>query len=191
MKRTMTILAAVGMLAMGPTTSEARWRIDAAGGAFIPSTSVEARKGDDETHLGRNAGGSFAMAGGYGLGDWVDLTGRFQGGFTGELFGDSLDTLTLTAGPRVFLTGPQRVRPWLASEIGWYHVGASTSDGFLSTDGSSQDSFGLNVGGGFDVSVHRNVSVGVDVRYQNAFNAFDGIQFVTAMLNVGIHLGGE
>jgi hypothetical protein len=33
------------------------------------------------------------------------------------------------------------------------------------------------------------VSLGADVRYHDAFDAFNGLQFVTTMVNVGIHFG--
>lgn len=197
MRELIAILGICGALAIGPTAAEGRWRIDSAVGAVIPTDSVELRKGDDPNRVDKSSGVSFALGGGHGLSDWVDLMGNFQGSFAG-LSGDSLDLYSLTGGGRVFLTPPGWLRPWLASGIGWYRVAASASipneGSFLfgpsrSTTNETDDSFGLNVGGGFDVFVHPKVSLGIDARYHNAPSAFGGFDFVTALFNVGVHLG--
>ena len=50
------------------------------------------------------------------------------------------------------------------------------------------DGFGINVGGGLDFTVMRRVSLGLDMRYHNALTVLGGFDFVTALMDVGIHL---
>jgi len=50
------------------------------------------------------------------------------------------------------------------------------------------DGFGMNVGGGLDFTVTRRVSLGLDMRYHNALTVLGGFDFVTALIDVGIHL---
>ena len=87
------------------------------------------------------------------------------------------------------------VQPWLVGQIGWYRASGSVEDCLFFCDGDEQkrddNAFGFNVGGGVDVPVTDLVSLGVDVRYHNAFDALDGLQFVTTMLDVGFHFGGQ
>ena len=89
-----------------------------------------------------------------------------------------------------------RVRPWLVGQVGWYRASGSVSDCYLFCGGDDEhksredDAFGLNVGAGVDVAVTDLVSLGLDVRYHDAFDALGGLQFVTTMLNVGFHFGG-
>jgi hypothetical protein len=191
MKRTVVVLALVVGLLLAPAAGAARWRIDAGGGGFAPLAAGEFRASGVDFDVDVDAGGSFALGGGWGLGDWVDLGGRFQGSFAGlHVLGASLDVFSVTAGPRVYLA-PRAwpFRPWLTTEIGWYRAQAEFDALFFRVS-ERDDSFGLNAGGGFDVAVHRRISLGVDVRYHNAFDALGGIDFVTALLNVGIHFGG-
>jgi outer membrane autotransporter protein len=54
----------------------------------------------------------------------------------------------------------------------------------------TDDSFGINVGGGFDFAINRRMSLGLDFRYHNAFDALNGFEFLTTNVNVGIHFGG-
>jgi len=192
----MNKLAMLGVLLTAVVASRANgdpgWRIDAAGGAIVGAGKVKVSEGGDSGQFDIVPGGSFAVGGGYGLGNWVDLTTHFQSSFTGfdVIASQSLDVYSLTAGGRVYLLPPGRVRPWLASELGWYRADGEVGGLFLPTIHQSDDSFGLNAGGGVDVNVNRRVSLGVDVRYHDAFDALNGLQFVTTMFNVGIHLGG-
>jgi hypothetical protein len=192
MRCTTAALALVSALVL-PAAAAARWRIDAAGGAIIPTNEVELGEGEDTIRTDFEAGGSFAVGGGYGLGDWVDLTAHSQFSFSGAEdlgFEESLDVYSFTAGGRVFLMPPGRFRPWLAGEIGWYRAEVESELRLFAPEiDQRDDSFGINVGGGLDVFVHRIVSLGVDVRYHDAFDALDGLEFVTTMFNVGIHLG--
>jgi len=96
------------------------------------------------------------------------------------------------------------VRPWLGGQLGWYRVDGEF-DGYSIDDDEDRalvfdlnddvrrtdDSFGINLGGGIDVPINQRVSLGIDVRYHNAFNAFDDFEFVTTMLNVSIWFGDE
>jgi hypothetical protein len=177
------------VLSLTASTAQARWRIDAAGGVFTPIGDVTIAEGGDSADIGIDVGGSFAVGGGYGLGDWADVTAHFQGNFAGlSAVGTSLDVFSFTAGGRAYLLPPQRFRPWLATEIGWYRADAGANLIFSSVN-ESEDSFGLNAGAGFDVALNQRVSLGLDVRYHNAFDALGGVQFVTSMFNVGIHFG--
>jgi len=190
MRKSIPCVAAVLMTLLGRSSVQASWRIDAEGGAFVPVSKVSINTPDGNVDAGVNAGGSFAAGAGYGIGDWFEPTAHFQGNFAGLAvpFGEELQVYSLTGGGRVYLTEPQMVRPWLTSEIGWYHANFNET-GLFSSSNSTANSFGLNAGAGVDVAVSPTVSLGVDARYNNAFNAFKGIQFVTTMLNVGIHLG--
>ena len=189
MRQGAALFATVLVLMLARTAADAAWRIDAEGGAFVPVDSVSFDAGGDSFDVDVATGGSFAVGGGYGLGDWVDLTAHAQGNFSGvEALLNSLDVYSVTAGARVYLLPPQRFRLWLVGEIGWYHADADI-DAIFSTVSQSDDSFGLNVGGGFDVAINPRVSLGLDVRYHNAFEALNGLQFVTTMFNVGIHFG--
>lgn len=169
---------------LATNASEARWRIDAEVGAMVGTQYVQFRDDDTSVQL-KPIGPSVALGGGYGLGDWVDVTAHYQGSF--GVSGD-IDVNSITAGGRVYLMPAGRIRPWVTSEIGWYH-GHAVSASILSDDiAETADAFGLNAGGGLDVFLNRRVSLGVDVRYHDAFDAFDsGLQFVTTMCNVGVH----
>ena len=173
-----------------PDTAPAAWRLDFDGGAAIPISRVELN-GSAQSSTAVDTGGAYAIGGAYGLGDWFEVNGQFQQTFMGlfVLFGNSLDTYSFTGGGRVFLMPPGRVRPWLTTQIGWYRANASAS-GFGTEVPRTDNSFGLNTGGGLDVKVNDRVSLGLDVRYNNAFQALDGLQFVTSMFNVGLHFGG-
>ena len=67
----------------------------------------------------------------------------------------------------------------------------ASSSATTNTRAREDDAFGLNLGGGFDVPVTDLVSLGLDLRYHNAFDALGGLQFITTMLNVGFHFGGQ
>jgi len=49
------------------------------------------------------------------------------------------------------------------------------------------DGFDVNVGGGVDFAVRRWLSLGVDLRYHNALTVLGGFDFVTALVDVGVH----
>jgi opacity protein-like surface antigen len=187
----------IALLALATARAEAGWRLDLQIGAFVPTSDVEFdhRSIDVDADLG--AGMSFVIGGGYGLGDWVELTTQFQVAGTTDIFDeDSAGVLSFTPGARVFLVpAPKRFRPWLGGQIGWYRVDGSFNNEFLFNNRDddvdrTDDSFGINVGGGFDCAINQRVSLGLDVRYHNAFDALDGFEFVTTNVNVGIHFGG-
>lgn len=187
--------ALVGLVAvlLLSVPAEGRWRADVEGGAGVPTTNVDI--GDQQFRP--NAGPSFAIGGGYAPTNYLELNAQFQNSFAVDsLFGDeSVDVYSVTAGPRIYMLPGAPVQPWLAGQIGWYRASGSVDDCFIFCDDEHQsredDTFGLNVGGGFDVPVTDLVSLGLDVRYHNAFDALGGLQFVTTMLNVGFHFGGE
>jgi hypothetical protein len=185
------LMASVLLTAMTATVarSEARWRIDVEGGAIVGTKDVEISEDDSHAQFNIVPGPSVAVGGSYGLGDWVDVTAHYQSSFGG--FGlDSVDVDSVTAGGRVYLMPAGRIRPWVTSEIGWYHADGEVAGIFGRDIEQSDDSFGLNAGGGLDVFVNRRVSLGVDVRYHDAFDTFNnGLQFVTTMFNVGVHFG--
>jgi len=178
-------VAAFGLLV--PVAS-AEVRVDFEGGAIVPTSDVSL---NDGTTLDLGAGGSWAIGAGYLFGDHFELGGQFQQGFSGFDIGvaeNSLNVISLTGGGRFYPLPKGRVRPWLVTQIGWYRargeigiIGIGTSD--------TEDTFGLNTGGGLDVHITDLVSLGVDVRYHNAFNALGGLQFVTTMFNVALHFG--
>jgi opacity protein-like surface antigen len=176
--------------------AEAGWRLDVQAGAFVPTSDVDLRSSRVDVDADLGAGLSLVVGGGYELGDWVELTAQFQTAGTTELFAeDSAGLLSFTPGARVFfLPRERRIRPWIGSQIGWYRVRGEFNDEFLFDDpdddvSRTDDSFGINAGGGFDVRVTRRVSLGLDIRYHNAFDALDGFEFVTTNFNVGIHFG--
>lgn len=188
----------LAMMAVHAGVAAAQWRLDLEGGAFIPVSRVEFREGNTEIDAGLGTGAAFAVGGAYGLADWVDLTAQFQVASTLGLFDDhNVDVFSITPGARVFvLPATYRFRPWLGGQIGWYLVDGQFHNAFLFDEDAddvdkSENSFGLNVGGGFDFAINHRVSLGIDVRYHNAFDALGGFQFVTTMVNVGIHFGED
>jgi opacity protein-like surface antigen len=185
----MLVLAAVVSLSRPAT---ARWRLDTEGGAMIRASSI----GFSGRTVDADTAGSFAFGGGYSLNDYVELGGQFQQSISVQIFDDSFDVSTVTAGARVYLLPQGRVRPWLVGQIGWYRVDASLVNCVFFCNGNEHDdrvdnSFGLNVGGGLDVAVSKLISLGVDVRYHDAVSAFGGTGFVTSMFDVGFHFGGD
>ncbi len=181
------------------TPAEGRWRIDVEGGAIVPGASVtlgDDDGGDVDTDVSTdfNAGGSFAVGGGYSLNDYVEVGGQFQGSLSGLDLGfasDTLEVYSLTGGPRVYaLPATYRFRPWVVGQIGWYRASAEASF-FGAEVHKTEDGFGGNVGGGFDVAIVDRVSLGIDVRYHRPVDVFDGFDFVTTMFNVGLHFGGQ
>jgi hypothetical protein len=172
--------------------AHAGWRIDAEGGAFVPVDDVAFDAGGEHFNIGTEAGGSVSIGGASVVNDWIDVTSHFQTSFSGlQGLGESLAVYSFTSGGRVFLLPPQRVRPWLAAEIGWYRADAEVDTIFVGSFNQIDDTFGLNAGAGLDVAINERVSLGVDIRYHNAFDALNGLQFLTTMFNVGIHFGGE
>jgi opacity protein-like surface antigen len=184
-------LAALILVAAADTqTAQARWALEIEAGAMVPFNDIRIEKGGESATTDFDAAGSIAIGGAYGLGDYFELTGTFRSNFAGVI--DNFYSVSLTGGGRVDLLPPHRVRPWIGTEIGWYHARADFNDLFGSNDiEESDDSFGLNAGGGLDVAVSRVVSLGVDVRYHNAFTAFDRLELLTAMLKVGVHFGAD
>lgn len=182
MKHRVSVVVTLIWLLLPQGVEAARWRIDGEGGLFVPTGDID----PGGRSLDADVGGSFAAGGGFSPVDFVDLTAHFQANFSdldSDL--DFLEVYSFTTGGRFYLMPPGRFRPWLMGEIGWYRARADA----LFEDEVTDDSFGLNAGGGFDVFVHRIVSLGADVRYHNAFDAFDGVEFVSILFNVGVHLG--
>jgi hypothetical protein len=186
----------IGVLASGVLAASgvarAGWRIDAEGGALVPVDDISFDAGGERQHLGVDAGGSLSIGGAYVANDWIDLTAHFQASFA-ELqgIGESLAVYSFTSGGRVFLLPPHRVRPWVAAEIGWYRADADIDPISSLRISETDDTFGLNAGAGCDFAINQRVSLGVDIRYHNAFDALNGLQFLTTMFNVGIHFAGE
>lgn len=188
------LAAALAAVTADPGVAQARWRLDVQGGAFVPAGDARFGEGTTTVDVSTDVGGSFGVGGSYGVGDWLDLGGHYQRSFSGLDLGvisNSLKVGSLTAGARAYLAPPGRFRPWLACEIGWYRARADFDVPFGVTVESTEDSFGVNAGGGADFAVTDLVSLGVDVRYHNAVDAFGGLGFVTTMFNVGFHFDGE
>jgi hypothetical protein len=187
---------AVVLLAFATERVDAGWRLDLQLGAFVPTSDVEFQSSVVDVDSGVGAGMSFVVGGGYGLGDWVELTAQLQAAGTANIYDeDNVGVLSFTPGARVFLLpAEQPIRPWLGGQLGWYQVDGDFNDEFIFDDpdddvGRTDDSFGINVGGGADFRINRRVSLGLDIRYHNAFDALRGFEFVTANFNVGIHFG--
>jgi hypothetical protein len=190
------VFASVLLFGLPPEPAEARWHLDIQAGAFIPTEHVSFN--DDFVHfdIDPEVGGAFTIGGGYMLDRWIDFTGQFQTGSQFDLYDEAINVYSLTVGGRVFpLPMAAPFRPWLGAQIGWYHVDAYGDDydpfDDDNDDHDGQDSFGLNAGGGFDIPVNPRVSLGLDVRYHNAFEAFQSFEFVTTMFNVSIWFGDE
>jgi opacity protein-like surface antigen len=184
------LIAIVAIVTGLSHTAQAQWRVDLEGGASIPASGVDLTASGSQFDTAVSVGGSYAVGGGYAFLDWLEATAQFQQSFMGlfTVLGTSLDLYSFTAGGRVYLLPPGRFRPWLVSQIGWYRTNATAS--FFGGDVTrTDDSFGLNAGAGFDITVTDRVSLGLDVRYHNAFQALDGFQAVTTMFNVGLHFG--
>lgn len=178
--------------------AQGRWHLDIQAGAFSPITDVEFRQFGTDVEIDLDTGGAFAVSGGYALDRWVDFNARLQTATHFDLYDHSVNVYSFTAGGRFFpLPMSSIVRPWIGTEIGWYHVEARTDDfPIFGNNGdddfdADDDSFGLNAGAGVDFRINHRVSLGVDVRYQNAFDAFKGFEFVTTMFNVSIWFGDE
>lgn len=190
----LTALVGVVLTTLALERAEAQWHLDLQAGAFIPASDIELFDGFDDFDGDVDTGGAFVVGGGYRLGRWVDFTSQLQTATNFDLYDDNVDVYSFTIGGRVFpLSTAYRFRPWLGAQIGWYRVDANVDAFFDDDDDFSEgdDSFGLNAGGGFDIPINHRVSLGLDVRYHNAFDAFQGFEFVTTMFNVSIWFGNE
>ena len=197
MSRTILAVCLGGaLLAMVSAPASAGWRLDAQAGAIVPTSDTEfhSRGVDIDTRL--DVGLSLVVGGGYELGDWIELTAQLQAAGTADIFDeDSAGVLSFTPGARAFLLPRGRLfRPWLGGQLGWYRVGGDFNRDFIFNDrdddvSRTDDSFGINVGTGVDWRITHRVSLGLDIRYHNAFDALNGFEFVTTNVNVGIHFG--
>ncbi len=180
-------------MALGAAHADAGWRLDLQAGGFIPVQHVKYRDDGTKINEGIGGGGAFVVGGAYGLGDWVELTAQLQAATNFDSYDNTVGVVSFTPGARVFLLPKdRRVRPWLGGQVGWYHLDGNFDYEVFGGDyeaEESDDSFGLNVGGGVDFRINHRVSLGLDVRYHNAFDALDGFQFLTTCFNVGIHFG--
>lgn len=199
------ILAAL-LAAFTTGRAEARWHLDIQGGAFLPQSKVQLRSGNVEVDSSPAGGGAFAIGGGYALNQWLDLCAQSQLATGLSIWDDSVDMYSFTAGTRVFpLSTTYPIRPFLGGQLGWYRVDGDF-DGYRVDDDNTRallfvppdddihrtdDTVGINLGGGVDVPITQRVSLGMDVRYHNAFDALDGFEAVTAMLNVSVWFGDE
>lgn len=191
-RRTSILVAAVIIAALIHCSSAfASWRIDVEGGAFIPAGDFDAKGRGDKIALDFDVGPGFAVGGAYAPLRWLEVAAHMHYGYANNdtFLADSVEVFSFTAGGRVFPFPWERVRPFGTFELGWYR--AQVDGGLFSSvrDDQTDDSFGINVGGGADFMINRRVSLGADVRYHNAVDAFEGIDFVTTMFNVGIHFG--
>lgn len=197
----MAIVGLVVLLASVPARrAEAQWHLDIQAGAFSPLNDVSFQEGRANVDIDLDTGGAFAVAGGYALDRWVDFQAQMQTATHFDTYDENVNVFSFTVGGRFFpLPMTSRVRPWLGGQIGWYRVDAHLDD-FYYFDSyyyddddidEHDDSFGLNAGGGLDIQINPRVSLGLDVRYHNAFDAFQGVEFVTTMFNVSIWFGNE
>ena len=179
------------MWTCGPEAALATWRLDMEGGAFFPVSDVEGPQGNFSADF--DPGFTLGVGGGYAPLHWLEILSHMQGGYSdaGDAFADTLSFTSWTFGARVLPFPWYWVNPWGIFELGWYHVDADIDDDFFGHHDSDadDDSFGINVGGGIDFRITDFVSIGPDVRYHNAFDAFDGVDFVTAVVNVSLHFG--
>jgi opacity protein-like surface antigen len=196
MQRIAVAALAILLLTFATGSADAGWRLDVQAGAIVPINDVEFETRGFEVDTRLDAGLSLVVGGGYELGDWIELTTQLQTAGTADIFDeDSAGVISFTPGARFFfLPRGNLFRPWLGVGLGWYHVGADFNRDFIfnSRDDDvdrSDDSFGINVGGGVDWRITQRVSLGLDIRYHNAFDALNGFEFVTTNFNVGIHFG--
>src|SRR6266446_5221886 len=185
-------------------------------GTVTPSLFESSFRGEQIARSPFKSGPSYAVGIGYQLTDWVEISGHFQHSMprydphtvhirvddTGPTFAvpvlkSHLEFFSASIGGRLYLRRPtSTVRPWLVSEVGWYRgtvqlhdlpCGGPSSDCSFSVN-QVDDGFGVNVGGGVDFAVTRWLSSGLDLRYHNALTVLGGFDFVTALVDVGIHL---
>jgi opacity protein-like surface antigen len=196
MRAVSEICLAFAVLAFAAAPADAGWRLDVQAGAIVPTSDVEfdSRNAEIDTRL--DAGLSIVVGGGYELGDWIELIAQLQTAGTADLYDEnSAGVISFTPGARFFfLPRGSLFRPWLGGGLGWYHVSGDFNRDFIfnfrDDDVSrTDDSFGINVGTGVDWRITHRVSLGLDIRYHNAFDALDGFEFVTTNFNVGIHFG--
>ena len=204
-------------------SADAQWRLDVSGGAFLAASTVTLtdRKlppgvccgvAGDQAEADFGAGGAYALGVGWAVSDHVEAVGHFQhalsrtvdhaklelGDFDSpfESTDSELDVFSVTAGGRFHLLPPGQVyRPWIVTEVGWYHANGGVEEtscgrggcGFTGAhDDRTGDGIGFNAGGGFDVGLSDALSVGMDVRYHRAFVLGD-FGFITAMATLGVH----
>jgi hypothetical protein len=191
-----TVVVLATILAHGiASRANAQWHLDIQAGAFSPISDVEFEVDGFEEDIDLDTGGAFTIGGGYALERWIDFTAQFQTATYFDLYDDAADVYSFTVGGRFFpLPMNMPVRPWLGAQIGWYHVEAYTDEfDFFDDDDDDEhegdDSFGVNAGAGLDFPINHRVSLGVDVRYHNAFDAFQGFEYVATMFNVSIWFG--
>lgn len=191
-----TAVVALAVLLGVLQRADAQWHVDIQAGAFIPISDVEFRDDGFNYDIDLDAGGAFSAGGGYALPQVLDLTAQFQTATHFDVYDEAVNVYSLTVGGRIFpLPMTTVVRPWLGAQVGWYYVDAygDDYDPFDDDDDEHEgdDSFGLNAGAGLDFPINHRVSLGVDVRYHNAFDAFQGFEYVATMFNVSIWFGGD
>jgi hypothetical protein len=159
--------------------AEAR-HLDLAAGVFSPLNNIDLSEDGFDLEVDLDTGGAFAVQGGYALDRWFDFTAGLHSGTHFDTYDESVNVFAFTAGGRFFpLPMTSRFRPWLGAQVGWYGVDAYLDDfdyfgGHDDDLDEFDDSFGFNAGGGFDFPINPFVSLGIDVRYRNAFDAFVG-----------------
>lgn len=176
-----------------PTVSLAGARIDVEGGAMAGSSDVTVRDDGTEVTFDTDAGGSWAIGGYWVANDHLEVGGQYQQVIAAlsVVPASSLVYNSVTAGARYqLLPRDRRVRPWLVGQLGWY--GARGQADFLFDEVSETDNgFGFNVGGGIDFQLSKLVSLGADLRYHHAVDVLGGLDYMTTMVNVAFHLGGD
>jgi len=137
---------------------------------------------------------------GYDVENLVIPNPRLRTTFSVPVTKSALDIFSFSVGGRFYLrSSTSTVRPWLGCQIGWYrgtiHLrgplcgGPESSTPCLTQNLMDQvnDGVGINAGGGVDVAVTRWLSLGLDLRYQNALTVFGGFDYVTTLFDVAVH----
>jgi outer membrane protein W len=114
---------------------------------------------------------------------------NLEGTINGFAFTSNIDASLTHLTPylkmgHTYTTQSFKIRPYVFAGLGYFHEafgsGTINVDGFqLTTDGSSDDFSGINVGGGFDVPVTDHVSVGALFHYLETFEPGDDTKVIT------------
>jgi opacity protein-like surface antigen len=176
-----------------PAVSLAGGRIDVEGGAMAVSSNVTIQDAGTEVTFDTHAGGSWAIGGYWIANDHLEVGGQYQQVIAAlsVVPASSLVYNSVTAGARYqILPRDRRVRPWLVGQLGWYNASGEV-DYLFDQVSETGNGFGFNVGGGIDFQLSKLVSLGADLRYHHAVGVLGGLDYMTTMVNVAFHLGGD
>jgi hypothetical protein len=160
--------------------------VGAGAGAGVPFGSLR-----DDFNLGL----SYSVWGGAGLSDNLDLMVRFGESFfdqkrESQPFFDTTDltVLTVTVGPRFYLTPPSSLfRPFVSLELGY--AGVEANDAGRNPVGDDKR-FGFDGGGGFSLGAGR-ASFDVEARYYRNVGSGSDLDYIVPLAGFSYRFGGE